>query len=258
MLSVEEHEQKRMRVYYDRVQKTSPRFASAFAKGCGGVMTTEYQFGRWAGFGSPRYWGDLKTTREAGLDWYFGDHAYIGRGKYYRVTHNAFQKTKMDDSSIWETKENKERLDKLNISIHSWRKEGAYILLCPPDYAIACLHGISVSIWMKKVRAQIEKNTDRPIKIRQRKSRVPLDADLQRAWLVVSAFSNIAVDAVIQGIPVYCTHPCGATPMATKSLKQIEKPRYSDNRREWLLNLMANQWTLNEIRKGMCWRAIGR
>ena len=259
---------KTLKVYamFAPTQRTSPIFASAFAEGCGGTVAFKYIFGRWAGFACWDYWEAIQTTRKAGLDWYYGDHAYLGRGEYYRVTPNAYQQTTLLEKDRWNTTENKKRLQALNIKIQPWRKKGSHILICPPPPTADLLRGIDVEQWKTDVLCKLKTVTDRPIRFREGTTREglgysrykgPLEDDFNDAWAVITAFSGVAIDAVLGGIPVFCTHPCAATPMDGFGLSQIETPHYSDCRRDWLLSLMAGQWTLEEIRSGMCWDIIG-
>ena len=75
-------------------ENTSPKFAKAWAKGCGGSViesSTELKFGPVAMFGSPARWAILQQAISEGREWYYGDHAYIGKLTYYRVTKCAYQ-----------------------------------------------------------------------------------------------------------------------------------------------------------------------
>jgi|GEM_PF-1876561 len=250
---------KSLKIYYVPNEKTSPRFARAFAKGSGGrlVEGCAYQLGAWAGFGSPVTWSGLRQTQKLGFDWYYGDHGYFNRGRSFRVTRNAYQMAYIQTDGYKETEENQRRLDTCKIVEKPWRKTGRNILVCPPDIGIARLFGFSATTWKKKIIKQVKKYTDRPIVIRERHDKTSLTEALKDTWFLVTTFSNVAVDALIAGIPVHTTDICGAFPLSTP-LKDIENPMCPGNRREWLLNLCANQWTLFEIASGMCWDRIGR
>jgi len=248
-----------LKIYYVSREKTSPRFAKVFAKGSGGMLIEgdAYQLGNWAGFGSPVTWLSLQQARKMGFDWYYGDHGYFNRNRSFRVTRNAYQMAYIQTDGYKETAENQKRLDACKIVEEPWKKIGRNILICPPDINISRLFGFSISAWKKKIIKQVKRYTDRPIMIRKRHDKTSLTKALKDTWFLITAFSNVAVDALIAGIPVHTTDICGAFPLSTP-LKNIEKPTYPENRREWLLNLCANQWTLREIAKGMCWDRIGR
>jgi len=250
---------KDLKVYYVPNEKTSPRFARAFVKGSGGKLMEggAYQLGAWAGFGSSVTWSGLRLVQKLGFDWYYGDHGYFNRGRSFRVTRNAYQMAYIQTDGYKESIENQRRLDAIKVVEKLWRKTGRSILLCPPDISIARLFEFSVIKWKKRIIRQIQKYTDRPIIIRERQDTSSLTEALKDTWFLVTAFSNVAVDALIAGIPVHTTDVCGAFPLSTP-LEDIENPMYPENRREWLLNLCANQWTLSEIASGMCWNRIGR
>lgn len=67
--------------------------------------------------------------------------------------------------------------------------------------------------------------------------------------------SNIAVDAVIAGIPVFCTGPCAGLTMGLSDLSKIESP-VRPEREQWLYTLAANQWTFEEMKRGELWNVI--
>lgn len=226
---------------------TNPKFAAAFAKGSGLPITEsrEWLGGPWYGFGSPHNWESLRSARKAGAEWIYGDHAYFGRGEYFRVTRNAFQ---------WVGK--CVRRTPPNVTIADWRCSGRHVLVCPPDDLITRLVGFDENVWLDDVLTRLRNNTDRPIKIRQRDAVTTLDGDLQDAHALVTWTSNAAVDALLAGVPVFCTGDCAASVMGRSDPINIEYPYYPDNRYEWAATLAANQWTLDEIASGMMWEAL--
>ena len=108
-------------IYINPNELTSPKFAEAFADGCGAehefIKPGIYKPGAWAGFGSPYYWSSLEQAQEQGYDWYYGDHAYFGRGVFYRVTKNAYQYYGHSDPDY-------ERLKPFFEAVKPWRRGG--------------------------------------------------------------------------------------------------------------------------------------
>lgn len=235
-------------------ERTSPRWCYAFAKGCGGkVRYRGLKPGPVAMFGSPALWNILSEARAEGRDWYYGDHAYFRRFEYYRVTRNAYQH---DGSGCARGR----RLEALGVTIGPWRKAGNHVLVCPPDAAFAALHGFDADGWLAGVLDTLGRQTDRPVHVRGRlgaEHGKPLAADLAGAWALVTYTSNAAVEAVIAGVPVFCTGACAASAMGLSDLAAIETPAMPYGRAQWARNLAANQWTFEEMKRGDCWRAIG-
>src|SRR5262245_26659381 len=80
--------------YYVPGEVTSPRFAYAFAKGCRGPITEEYTHlfdGSVALFASPPVWPLIRRAQAHGRTIYYGDHAYFGRRRFFRITRNGYQ-----------------------------------------------------------------------------------------------------------------------------------------------------------------------
>jgi hypothetical protein len=240
-------------VYSNPDELTCPRFAEVFAAGCGGTViddvATPWQGGAWCGFGSPATWHSLTEARLNGAVWYYGDHGYFSRGNYYRITKDAFQYNgpmRPDFERLWRT----------SARPQPWKTDGAAVLVCPPDEAIATLMGFDQNAWFADVAMRLRNNTDRPVIVRDRRADRPLREDLKNAWALVTWTSNAAVDALVAGVPVFCTGDCAASPMGRQDPINIEYPAYPDNRDEWAATLAANQWTFNEMSSGKAWSEL--
>lgn len=80
--------------------------------------------------------------------------------------------------------------------------------------------------------------------------------DLALASVVVTYNSNSGVDAVLAGVPtIACDQGSMAWPVAGNSLAEIPP---TPDRTAWAHELAWRQWTLDEMRRGRCWEAIGR
>jgi hypothetical protein len=240
--------------YYNPTEFTSPKFAYAFAKGCGGSMTDETELfpGPVALFGSPSRWPVLRQAQAEGRDWYYADHAYLGRGKYYRITKNAYQHDGRGSATS-------DRFRAFRRPLHSWQSHGSHILICPNSAVYFSLHGLDVQQWLDETVATLRQHTDRPIRIRWKTQRAqtPIELDLHRAWAVVVFSSAAALDALIAGVPIFTLASFAASVrMGLTDLSQIESPIRPGGRDGFLSNLCANQWTIQEILKGQAWRAL--
>ncbi|KKN90104.1 hypothetical protein LCGC14_0232170 [marine sediment metagenome] len=250
-------------VYEVTTESTSPRWCEAFAKGCGSKKLTQHD-NLWPGpialFGSVHLWPNLKQAQAEGRDWYYGDHAYFGRFEYYRITKNAYMHTGISKRPY------RKRFNHFGINIKPWRVnkplngriDKRHIILCPPDDIFSALFQFDGTLWEKNAVECIQRYTDRPIKIRKRLNiHNPLSEDLKGAWALVTYVSNSAVEAVLAGIPVICTGQCSASTMGLLNIREINNPRKPHGRYKWACTLANNQWTLDEISDGICWRAIG-
>jgi hypothetical protein len=241
--------------YFVPGEVTSPKFAYAFAKGCGGMITDEHDYlfeGPVALFASPPVWPLIRRAQAVSRDIYYGDHAYFGRRRFYRITKNAYQ----HDGTGTATPE---RFERFGRPVQPWRKTGRTILVCPNTAVYFGLHGLDVDRWLIEVREQIQAVTDRPITIRWKVTGRPIEADLEEAWAVVVFSSAAAIDALIAGVPVVTLAPFAATArMGLTDVAQIERPYYPEDREPFLWNLADHQWTWNEMFAGDAWRVLNR
>lgn len=232
----------------DTLKPHSRDFCRAFATGCGGKTVTNYVNGAWSGFGSPRLHSGLVRAIKTGSDFYYGDHAYFGRWQYFRITKNEFQHNGIDGPF------DMARLAPFHRFAKPWRKGGRHILVCTQTQAYYNRFGIPH--WLEETLTRLSLHTDRPIRVRPKGSAEPLAHDLKDAHCVVCCTSNVAVDAVMQGIPALVTGRCAATAMALTDPALVEYPYYPSGRMEWAARLAANQFTISEIAKGMAWERI--
>ncbi len=241
------------------------RICTAFAEGCGG---------RVAAVGTPRlapgaafFYGMTAHTlalidrcRREGRDWYYADNAYyLGRGAYFRVTRNAYQH---DGSGT----AGPARLRRFGLSVKPWRAAGREVLVTTQSELFYRLHlGLSRADWLADTVARLGSATGRPIQVCHKPvatrshnaaAAAGFEAALAGAHALVTHSSSTAVKALVEGVPVFCTGPCAASPMGLADLARIEAPHYPEDREAWLRVLAANQWTRHEIADGSCWRQM--
>lgn len=234
-------------------ERTSPIFARAFAKGCRGTVDTSgmLQPGPVALFGSLHRWALLQQAIRSKREWFYGDHGYFGRMEYYRVTRNAYQHDGTGSAGP-------ERFQSFHRTVQPWRKTGQHILVCPNSAGYFKLFGLDVDRWLAEVTQRLRAFTDRPIKVRwKHHGGGTIERDLQDCWAVVAYSSAAALDALIAGVPVFVLADFAAAHrMGLSDLSRIETPRYPDDREQFLWNLASQQWTLDEISRGIAWRAL--
>lgn len=208
-------------------------------------------------FGSPKLWDQFQLfIRKSPLPWFYGDHAYFGRFKFYRVTRCRYMHDGVSGRPDYD------RLRRFGVDPKPWRKNGRHILICPPDRVFARLMGFDADEWIRDTVASLARATDRPIRMRGRLGAETRDrglhADLVDCWALVTYTSNAAVEAIIAGVPAVVTGECAASAISISDPKLIETVECSEDRHTWAARLAANQWSLDEIASGECWRAIGK
>lgn len=239
--------------YSAGAEGTSPKWVKAFAAGAGCASQTggPLRDGAVAMFGSPHLEPMLFQAIAEGRTWFYGDHAFFGRGQYYRCGRNEYQFDGLsgDDDPA--------RFRRFGIPIKEWRKSGSHILLCPNSESF--LHRYGSPDWVKDVSAVLRGYTDRKIKVRWKRDadRRPIAVDLADAWAVVTFTSVAGVDAILAGVPAFATRACAALSLGSCDLSMIETPTMPNGREAWAARLANRQWNLDEMARGDLWRAIG-
>jgi hypothetical protein len=106
---------------------------------------------------------------------------------------------------------------------------------------------------------EIKKYTDRPIKVREKPRKhgtsgpsvadISLEQDLQNAWACVTSCSISAVEAALEGVPIFSDPKSFAWTLSSASLSEIEDPFYTDPS-PWLYSLAYQQFTPLEFTNG--------
>lgn len=231
---------------------------TAFARGTGCRMDYA-EDAQGAGPGIPVVWGVLRNSdpvlaaaKGEGRHFFYTDHAYFGRGHYlnYRITRDAHEAGRVRDCPA-------DRAEALGVQLSPWRKPGSTILVCPPTQFFMDAHGCPD--WLHTTLATLHAHTDRPIEIRSKPAAgapsEPLDSALGRAYAIVTHSSNIAVEAVVAGVPVFVAPTSAAAPVGETELSRIEQPRRPE-RQAWLNHLAYSQFTFEEIATGEAWRLL--
>lgn len=198
----------------------------------------------------------LQKAQRQGRTWYYADNAYMRKEYgYFRITKNALQH---DGAGKFHPRKWRD----LHLTIKPWRKTGSHIIVAPPDPIYGELWGMDPIGWLSDAVMALRTHTDRPIEIRRKilsqlaPGTPPLAEHLKDAWALVTYTSNVAVDALLAGVPVFCSAPCASYRMGTPDFSRIEHPVMPDDREQWAAALAANQWTIKEMRSGICWREL--
>lgn len=257
-----------MSVYFEPGKRKSRKVARAFADGCGGIMAgapAELQPCLAAFYGvKPETAHLFEAAEKSGRDWYYIDNGYFRAGEdgYFRVTRNRIQHSGRGAPRP----EDHTRLRRMGVDIAPWRPAGRHIVVCLQTEWWYRRWGRSRESWLTGVTQTLADLTDRLIVVREKPhlvrqagmSQPSLAEHLKDAWALVAFTSNAAVEAIIAGVPAFVDGPSAAAPMANDRLAAIEHPRRPEGREDWAAVLAANQWSLEEMKLGIAWKALTR
>jgi len=169
-----------------------------------------------------------------------------------------------------------------NHTFKPWKQTGDNIIILGQHHASEQWNGMpSMNVWFEQQINEIRKHTTRPIQIRSHPrnpvgfhfakykhvSLAPpvMDSNtiddtnfkdtLKDAWAVINHSSNPAMEAVINGIPVFVSADSLCYDVGNHSLTHINNPKMP-NRQEWANKLSYTEWFENEIEVGLPWRRI--
>ena len=193
----------------------------------------------------------LDESRARGGIFYYVDHAYFsrGHGRNYRVCRNGF-----DAGPVHRCPD--DRLRQLRLQVAPWRHGGGPVIVCPPTQFFMQAH--ACEDWLASTLATLRQHTDRELIIREKPqtgSLQPLEEALMGAHALVTHSSNVAIEAVVLGTPVFVAPASAAAPVGLTDLSRIEAPVCPD-RMPWLAHLAYSQFSMEEIRSGEVWRLL--
>ena len=238
-------------------------------------------------FGVLRGTGDI--MKKAKSDVYYFDHAYkfgnrhepskqiIGE-RIYRLTKNwqhIVSVKKLTDID-------RKRIEKYKpfINIKPWKKSGKDIVLCdigPGAIDYYTSKHYDVKQWFNQTLGRLKHiyggrpkdlnfivrgkpTPDKEYRVESQKPK-SFDVHLYNAYAVVTFQSSIGITAILEGVPHFCDvtsmcAPVSRTGRGESSVNEIKDPFYPDTRIEWLNSLLANQFTMTEIRDGTAWKHV--
>jgi hypothetical protein len=183
-----------------------------------------------------------QKIKKAGEPWWFIDNSYFDktRGTHFRVTRNGLQHTGAGDTDGF-------RFAALGIDIKPWRKGGAFTVVCPQSPMFMLLVAEDLK-WIKRAM----QHTQPPIRMRDWTSdklsaQRSLAADLRDAKMLVTHSSSAAVEAVLAGVPAFCSERSPAHWVTENT-----------DRLRWAGVLADNQFTLKEFEAGTAWQMLNR
>lgn len=162
-----------------------------------------------------------------------------------------------------------DRAEKLGITLKP-RRSGEEIILCGQVPQDASVDHIDIGRWLYGAGNEIKARTTRKVIFKPHPlapvaplkglgyTQKPLSEVIANAHCVVTFNSNSAVEAVIDGVPVFAFDQGSmALAVANTDWDAINDPVLPD-RRQWLNDLTYTQWTPAEMREGLAWKHLFR
>lgn len=165
------------------------------------------------------------------------------------------------------------RFGRLGISIKPWQTNGRSVMVVGMSAKAALAQGFQPEEWERQTIAALRTITKRPIIYRPKPNWAgaqPIDGaefqrgnpqgtdvhtKLQDVFCVVTHHSNVAVDALLMGVPVFSIEGI-ASVLSTKSLEKVETPMRPEGREQWAYDAAYTQWNVSEMRAGVPWRHL--
>lgn len=239
------------------------RICAAFAEGCDGEVVETIPAKLLPG--PAMFYGVTPATahlyEQAKLeerDVYYLDNSYLDatREIYFRATKNRLQHSGVGPSDGT-------RFAALNIPLSPWTHEvRGHVLFCPQsDEFMRVVVGYRGN-WLAETLAAARTVSPLPFVSRpwirnKRESYRTLPAALQKCWAVVTWSSASAITAILRGVPAICLGAdCIARPVSGRTLADLADPPRPIDRMSWLNAVADNQWSIPELRSGLCWRML--
>ena len=225
----------------------------------------------------------LKEAYSSKINTLYFDHSYFDAGYkgdlWTRIILNNQNMNYIKNVSC-------DRFQKLTnkIDLKSWKinsKRGKNILIVPPTHAIGWFY--EEYNWLENVikvlirnlgekiieRLVIRKKPNEPIVDKRgflrgfskEKSNIPIEEELRNSYLVISFNSNVALKAVLEGIPVIVNQSNCCYPISFKLsdlIKDVNNPIFNNEpERDKLIKWLCYcQFKLEEVHYGKAWEII--
>lgn len=220
------------------------------------------------------FWGYIETCQKiqrdymkAGKPAVYLDMGYWsreGNAGYFKVAVNARHPT----AYFRRVNHTGNRARKFGVDVKPWRA-GRKILVAGMSAKAAWAERLEpVESWERRAIKAIRNITDRSIVYRPKpswKDAAPIEGveysapserlDLDDCWAVVSHHSNVCVDGLLHGVPVFAWDGVAAQ-MGSNDLRLIESPVRPDGRQQWANDLAYAQWSVAEMSDGSVWRHL--
>lgn len=215
----------------------------------------------------------LTDYRQAGRTAVYCDLGYWDRRLKSR--HDGYHKVAVNDRHpteyLMDIDHGPDRFLRHGLTIEPWREEGRHILVAGMSGKAAIAERLRPNVWEEQTIRRLRQLTRRPIIYRPKPNwhgakritgqgvtfdrDMPLAEALRNCHAVVTHHSNVAVDALLAGVPVFCEKGV-AKILGSSGLASIEQPLMPPGRKQWAYNLAYCQWSVEEMRQGLAYRHL--
>jgi hypothetical protein len=253
---------------FDLVQpKPSPKMDAIFSAMEIGFPNAKRNCNR----GHKVIWGLIGKNAEISqkMDYSFVDMPYYGRlvdedykSSYWRWAYRSLHDTRKLNVPG-------DRFESWNVEIKPWQTGGDFILLCPSsDTMTRYFYGVNQKKWLQDTYNEIRKYTNMPIRVRYKPRKngrsgpqvetVSMQEDLAGCHALVTSASLTAIDALLEGVPVFSNcKQCPSAWVTNPDIGNINNIVYND--REILFhNLAYKQFSITEFRNSIAHKIIER
>lgn len=162
-----------------------------------------------------------------------------------------------------------DRFARQGLTVAPWRAFGNHVLLAGMSAKSAGTRGLAPMQWELATIEILRQVTARPVIYRPKPSWAgaqpipgtiysppdqPLKAVLKDCWMAVTMHSNVAVDALLAGVPVNVAE--GVAREFSTPLVEIDAPCRPDGREQLMADIAWQQWSPAEMRSGACFRYL--
>lgn len=206
------------------------------------------------------------------------DLGYWGRreGGRWSGYHKVVVNSRHPESYFQSTVHSADRFNRFGLRVEDWKWSGKHILIAGMGDKGARAEGYAPQEWETWAINELRKYTKRALLYRPKPSwreAKPLayagysketpaqdkEKGLKKAlvdcYAVVTHHSNVAVDALVQGIPTFCWKGVAAC-MSSQDLSTIESPHYPEGRQQWCNDIAHTQWSIREMSQGHAWKYL--
>lgn len=201
---------------------------------------------------------------------------YIDLGYWGREGLTGYHKIAVNDrhptAYFQNVKHSHDRLEALRVSVEPWKPRAVHqhILLAGMGDKAAAVEGKRTEAWERDAIDVIKRYSRRRIVYRPKPSWTaakPISGTtfsvlpqqlgdvLADCHAVVTHHSNVAVEAIVAGVPAFCWKGLAA-PMSSQDLSRIEDPIFPEGRRQWAADIAYTQWNIAEMMSGKAWRHL--